>query len=62
MAYFNKEYDKAAELYEKVLRGNKSKGVFVTASQTDDLARALLKAGRVDEAHQWATKLVCSFQ
>ena len=48
----------AADLYEKVLRGNKGKGVFQTASQTDDLSRALLKAGRTREALYWANKLV----
>ena len=58
LAYFNKEYLTAADLYEKVLRGNKGKGVFQTASQTDDLSRALLKAGRTSEALHWANKLV----
>jgi len=62
LAYFNGEYDKAAELYRKVLDRDqgKARGVFQTATKTDELARALLRAGRIEEAEEWADKLLAS--
>ena len=45
-------------MYAKVLADNNGKGVFQLATQTDDLARALIKAGRTGEALEWAKKLV----
>ena len=58
LAYFKGDFESAAELYAKVLAANNGKGVFQLATQTDDLARALIKAGRTSEALEWAKKLV----